>query len=358
MKYPIIALMVATTALITLPTAQAQAPNLEKMDAVQRALPDGPVALVDGKPVTKDDFLFLYKSKLARMHLASGGKKLGKNVRIKAGIGTLAELVQREILSQLGTRRKLTVTQKEVQAAYDTQLKVLIEEFTTEDNTPTEKDILERSGQTREGAIEDMYKALLVEKASKALADDKGVTLTDQEAREFYDKNKARFQRPGMLHLKQIFIRAEGDKKKSAKDSWESAEKAIKKAQARFLVGESFDAIAKSVSDGQDAQQGGDMGMRPTQAIPPIYVEKAGSMEIGETSEPFKSDQGWHILRLVAREGAADVPFEEAREWIKERLMQVKVAAAVEEYTQPIIEDVTRVQIFLQLRPVEEEVSN
>ena len=352
MKSPIVALMTAAAVTLVALSGSAQAPPLEKMDNVQRALPDGPVALVDDKPVTKDDFLFLYRSQLARIRLSTGGKSIDDATRVKAGIGTLAELIQREILSQLGTRRKLKVSSSEVQKAYDDQLAILIREFTDGENAPTEQDILNRSGQTRESALEDMYKSLLIEKASNALAEDKGLKVSKEEVREFYEKNKARFQRPGMLHLKQIFIRA--DNGKAGDDTWKKAEEAIKKAEARFQVGESFEGVAKSMSDGRDKEQGGDMGMRPTQTIPPIYVEKAGTMEVGATSEPFKSDQGWHIVRLVAREGAADIPMDEATEFIKSRLMQVKVAAAVEEYCRPILTDESRVQIFLQLRPIEE----
>ncbi len=354
MKYIIFTLAAATLTVCTAFSAVAQAPALEKMDAVQRALPDGPVALVDGKAITKDDYLFLYKSQLARIHLASGGKKLGEDVRVKAGISTLAELIQREVLVQLGMRRKLDVPQSAVKEAYAKQLELLRKEFTVEGKVPTEEEILLRSGQEHDGALEDMHKALLVEKASKALAEDKGLTLTDKEAREFYDENKSRFQRPGMLHLKQIFVRVENPG--TADDaSWDKAEAAIKKAVARIQVGESFEGVAKSMSNGQDAEQGGDMQMRPTQSIPPVYVDKAGTMKDGETSEPFKSDQGWHIIRLIAREGESDVTFDDAKDWIKERLMQVKIAAAVEEYCQPILADDNRVQIFLQLRPPAEE---
>jgi parvulin-like peptidyl-prolyl isomerase len=334
--------------------ARAQAPDLSEMDAVQRALPDGPVALVDGKPVTRDDFLFLYQSQLARMTFASGGKDIPESVRIKAGVSTLAELVQREIVSQLGERRNLKVSQAEIDEAYGKQMKLLIKEFTTDTHTPTEAEILERSGQTREEGLRDIYKALMVEKATKALAEEKKLTITDQEAREFYEKNNARFQRPDTIHLKQIYARPGTDPAKADEKAWAAAEKKIRDAEARFKVGESFEGVAKAVSDGRDKDNGGDMGARPAQALPPEFVEMSKSMNPGDTSAPFKSGYGWHIIRLVAREGEANVPFEEAKAFIKDRLLVVKRVAAVEEYCRPIMDDEERVQIFLQLHLPEE----
>jgi parvulin-like peptidyl-prolyl isomerase len=325
------------------------------MDTVQRALPDGPVALVDGKPVTREDFMFLYQSQLARMEFASNGKEITDDMRVKAGINTVAELIQREIVSQYGERKQLKVTQAEIDDAYAKQMKLLIKEFTAPTHTPTEAEILERSGQSKEDAMRDIFKALMVEKATKALAEEKKVEVTDKEAREFYDRNTERFQRPDTIHLKQIYARPGENPATADEKAWAAAEKKIMDAEARFKVGESFEGVAKAVSDGKDKDNGGDMGPRPAQALPPVYVEKAKTMEIGDTTPPFKSEHGWHILRLVAREGSANVPFEEAMEFIKNRLILVKRDAAVGEYCQPIMGDEERVQIFLQLRAPEEK---
>lgn len=335
--------------------AGAQAPDLSGMDTVERALPDGPVALVDGKAVTHDDFIFLYQSQIARIEFSTEKKEIPDDVRTKVGIGTLGELVQREIMSQLGERRNLKVTQAEIDEAYAKQIKLLIKEFTSTTHTPDEAEILKRSGQTKEDAQRDIYKAIMVEKASKLLADEKKLTVTDQEVKEFYDKNTQRFQRPDTIHLKQIYARPGENPATADEKSWAAAEKKIKDAEARFKVGESFEGVAKAVSDGKDKENGGDMGPRPAQALPPVFVEQAKNLKVGETSAPFKSEYGWHIIRLVAREGEANVPLAEAKDFIKERLMVVKRAAAVEEYCQPIMADEERVQIFLQLRVPEEK---
>jgi parvulin-like peptidyl-prolyl isomerase len=337
--------------------AIAQAPDLSGMDTVQRALPDGPVALVDGKPVTRADFMFLYQSQLARMDFASGGKDIPDDVRVKAGISSLAELVQREIVSQFGERRNLKVSQAEIDEAYAKQMQLLIKEFTTPEHTPNEAEILQRSGQSKEEALRDIYKALMVEKATKVLAEEKKLVITDKEAKEFYDKHTERFQRPDTIHLKQIYAKPGENPATADEKAWAAAEKKIKDAEARFKVGESFEGVAKAVSDGKDRENGGDMGPRPAQALPPVYVEMAKTMKIGDTTPPFKSEFGWHIIRLVAREGEANVPFEEAKDFIKGRLILVKQVAVVEEYCQPIMADEERVQIFLQLRMPQESTA-
>jgi len=334
----------------------AQAPNLERMDIVQKALPDGPVALVDGAPVTRGDFLFLYHSQC--MTMAARGKKLDDEVRVKAGITTLAELVQREILSQFALRRQLTIPQAEVDDAYTRQMKTLVERFSTGDHVPTEAEILERSGQTREDAIADIRKALLVDKASDVLAKEKNLTVTEAEVRAFYDKYEERFRRPGLLHLKQIYARPGAEPATATEKDWAAAEKKIKNAEARFKVGDSFEGIAKSVSDGKDREMGGDMGARPAGELPPVYVERSRSMKEGEVSPAFKSEYGWHIIQLVARESESEVPYEKARTGIERQLWDLKKLAAVDDYCRPIMGDDERVKIFLELQIPEEALAD
>ena len=182
-------------------------------------------------------------------------------------------------------------------------MKTLIERFSTDEFTPTENDLLERSGQTKEDALRDIpRKALMVDLASDALADEKKVTVSDAEARDFYNKYQERFQRPGMLHLKQIYVRPGKDPATATEKDWADAEKKVSNAAARFQVGDTFEAVARSMSDGKDREQGGDMEMRPASNLPPVYVERSKSMKEGETSEPFRSEFGWHIIRLMARE--------------------------------------------------------
>lgn len=345
-RSPFFFLLLAAT-LMAVP-AVAQAPNLERMDIVQKALPDGPIALVDGEPVNRGDFLFLYHSQC--MTMAARGKKLDDETRVKAGITTLAELVQREILSQLAERRKLTVPQAEVDAAYKRQMETLIERFTIDGNTPDEKEILERSGQTKEDAMTDIRKALLVDKASDVLAKEKNLTVTDAEVRQFYEKYRERFRRPGMLHLKQIYARPGTDPATATEKDWAEAEKKIKKAEARFKVGDTFEGIAKSTSDGKDREMGGDMGARSAAELPPVYVERSTTMKEGEISPAFKSEYGWHIIQLVARESAEDVTFETAKAGIERQLWDLKKLAAVDDYCKPIMGDEERVQIFLELQ--------
>ena len=62
--------------------------------------------------------------------------------------------------------------------------------------------------------------------------------------------------------------------------------------------GADFSEIAKTVSDGQNADNGGDLGWRKLADIPSLFAEYVPDMSQGDVSEPIKSPSGFHIIQI------------------------------------------------------------
>lgn len=340
-------------------TALAQAPDLDRMDVVERATPDGPVALVDGMPVDREDFLFLYRSQLTLLSMQSRAPSLDDTVRIQVGMRSLGELIQREILWQEAGRRKLTVSEEEVTTAYDIKLKGLQEQLAAEGNAAaTEEQILAKAGQTKAEARESVRKTLLVNKVWEAIGREAKVSVSDEEAAKFYEARPQLFERPGGLHLKQIFVRPHSAGRELDEAAWSAARARMEKALARIRSGQSFEAAARDVSEAPDAKDGGDMGMIPVAQLPPFYVEGARDLKPGETSNIIQSEHGFHVIKLVETEEGGKVPLAEARDRIKSVLVEAKKEDAVNAFCAPILNDPSRVRIFLSLEVPPESFSN
>jgi parvulin-like peptidyl-prolyl isomerase len=81
-------------------------------------------------------------------------------------------------------------------------------------------------------------------------------------------------------------------------------------AKAKALLGElnggaNFAALAQQSSeDASTAANGGDLGWFPRDAplMPPVVVEMAFALEPGDTSDVIESEQGYHIIKVEARE--------------------------------------------------------
>lgn len=65
--------------------------------------------------------------------------------------------------------------------------------------------------------------------------------------------------------------------------------------------GMSFAEASASYSDAPDALEGGNLGWRNASQIPPGFLESLKSMQPGEVSKPFRSQNGVHILKLNDR---------------------------------------------------------
>ncbi|MDZ4671120.1 MAG: peptidylprolyl isomerase [Phototrophicales bacterium] len=70
-----------------------------------------------------------------------------------------------------------------------------------------------------------------------------------------------------------------------------------------LLNGESFATLAASLGTDGTAQRGGELGWLNTeQGIDVTFGEKARTLPIGEISEPFQTDFGWHVMQVRDRE--------------------------------------------------------
>jgi peptidyl-prolyl cis-trans isomerase SurA len=82
----------------------------------------------------------------------------------------------------------------------------------------------------------------------------------------------------------------------------EVAELKVKAQQVsqRAKGGESFAALALSFSQAMDkGANGGEMGLRPADRYPSLFVESTQALRTGDVTEPVQSGAGFHILKVL-----------------------------------------------------------
>lgn len=115
---------------------------------------------------------------------------------------------------------------------------------------------------------------------------------TARENGEFPSQTEAR--------VRQIQISLPSD---PSEEQVQSAERQIQSVYDQLQSGDAdFAALAQEYSDGEDASDGGDLGWISYNAS---YVDelkvKAFNMEPGQVSEPFRTDVGFHVIRVEER---------------------------------------------------------
>jgi peptidyl-prolyl cis-trans isomerase SurA len=70
----------------------------------------------------------------------------------------------------------------------------------------------------------------------------------------------------------------------------------------QILAGDDFATVAESISeDTQSAAEGGDLGWAEGDAYVGPFTAIIESLPIGELSEPFRTEFGWHIAEVIDR---------------------------------------------------------
>lgn len=82
------------------------------------------------------------------------------------------------------------------------------------------------------------------------------------------------------------------------------AQRALERARA----GEDFTALARELSDAADRASGGQLGLRPADRYPTLFLDAIRSLAVGGISELVRSGAGFHVLKLVEKRNAGLPP--------------------------------------------------
>ncbi|MEK7947235.1 peptidylprolyl isomerase [Pigmentiphaga sp. YJ18] len=106
---------------------------------------------------------------------------------------------------------------------------------------------------------------------------------------------------PSDLSLAQILVRVpEGSSSDMVARLRRKAETLLQQARG----GADFAQLAASSSDGEEALRGGDLGSRPTDRWPSMFVDAVAQLSQGGISEIIQSGNGFHIIKLVERKSS------------------------------------------------------
>lgn len=105
---------------------------------------------------------------------------------------------------------------------------------------------------------------------------------------------------------------------------------------------EDFAKVAKENSDGQSAQNGGDIGWSTKDQLIQPVADKAFSMKTGGISEPIESPLGFHVLKLEEKKTDNDQDLVHLRQifvkkttfadWLKEKMKKYPVTIFLKDY--------------------------
>lgn len=330
--------------------AAAQAPDLDKMDVVLKSVPDGPVAKVNGRLVERDDFVRLYQAELLGLMRDNQMPDAPDTLRAQLGLRCVGLLIERELLYDEARKRKITVPADHIEKAWLAQVaqtqKVVKER---ENKDLTEADVLRRLGfSKREEVFASLERALVTEKMRATVVRESDLKITDEEVKKEFDEDKADYSVPARLHLQQIFINPDKIPGTRAEKESKARERATQ-AFDRLTTGQSFEGVARAMSDAPDAQSGGDMTMQAVNNLPSFMVNAAANLKPGGISDVIQSEFGFHIFKLVAFEAPQEASLAGNERAVRNQILAQRAAEVVHDYCDKLVKEGAEVQVYLEL---------
>jgi len=168
--------------------------------------------------------------------------------------------------------------------------------------------------------IEDQ---LLVEKIAEGLFPSE-TRVNDDELKSYYKEHQEEFYRPEKVHVYQIVV-----------PTRDEAEKIRQDVQDAKLT---FESAARQHSLSPDAAKGGDLGFFSKNEKIAAFNE-AFALKTGELSKPIHSRYGFHLLKVVEKQPAKKLTFNEARGDVSKSVKRLKEVKIYKEWVTKLLKD-------------------
>ncbi|MFW6155785.1 MAG: peptidyl-prolyl cis-trans isomerase [Armatimonadota bacterium] len=210
----------------------------------------------------------------------------------------LDELIVRHLIFAEADRRGLKVGTPEV----DEALARIVEQHGSQAGFER---WLHENGQTEKGLRMELQRELLLDKLIG-----RQMGLTEDGIRRYYDSHSEQFTEAPRVHLLDIVTVTMDD---------------AFIARERLAAGHEFAVVAREMSRDPTAEQGGDRGwIEPDDVLRERVSDVVFALEEGEISDPVDCGDHAHVFFAKEVEQGRQIPFEEAREAVIERIREVR----------------------------------
>ena len=199
------------------------------------------------------------------------------------------------------------------------------------DAEPTEQE-MQQYFKTNAARYQDPEKKNLVLLIADGAKIAESLTPTDQDLQVMYNENQASFRVPERVHVRHILLMTQGKPASDDAKIKAKAEDLVKQLRA----GADFAAMAKKNSednqgpDGGSAAKGGDLGWVTRGQMVGEFEKATFSLKPMVISDPVKTQYGYHIIQVLAREDARLKPFPEVKDDLAKQWKQQRVNAMMQ----------------------------
>lgn len=161
---------------------------------------------------------------------------------------------------------------------------------------------------------------LLAKKAEEVAVNNK-VVVTEDEVKQYYEKNKEQYFQPKLFKASHVFVKV--NPSATAEEKAALQERAVKLME-RAKTGEDFYNLAYYESDDRSRYVGGSLGSFHAGQMVRELDAALQQLQPGEIAGPIQTLYGFHIIKLDDVQEARQLTFEQAVDKIRTRLTEDK----------------------------------
>lgn len=266
------------------------------------------------------------KTQARKISSSSAQKKSTPKQPPTVAESTSGEAILPNVLAKIGDwtitieefKERLTALQ-ELMPDYDInnteQNKLILQELLRQQLLVQEAEQSGLAGKKEIGqAVEEFRRTLLVREVAAGIVGD--ITVTDEEAQEYYTQNPQDFAAPVQWRVRELVV---------------DIEEEAKAVLVELYQGADFVAMVNQKSKAKSATEGGDLGYLSAFDFPKME-DIVSTLEVGGISSVFKGPEGFYIVKLEDTKGGELQDFAELKEELKAGLTFSKQQQAIVEH--------------------------
>jgi peptidyl-prolyl cis-trans isomerase SurA len=174
------------------------------------------------------------------------------------------------------------------------------------------------------------------------------ITIGKDEVQKYYEAHQKEFIRPEQVALREIEVSTEGKKESELPDLKKKAETALQ----RVKDGEDFGEIAKRLSDGSTAKQGGFLGVYKRGELSKQLEDIVFKMKKSGLSDVLDTKQGYLVLQVMEHYDEGQQPLSKVENEITDKLYSARMEPALRDYLKML-----REQSYVVIKPGFQDVA-
>jgi peptidyl-prolyl cis-trans isomerase SurA len=210
----------------------------------------------------------------------------------------------------------------------DEQFKSIVENIKKSNNLEDEEQFqaaLKQEGMTMADLRRALERQMLASEAQRRDVVEK-ISVTEAEARAYYEAHKQEFTTPSELTLREILIEVPVTDRGVNVAEDDAAKAEAEDIRKRLLGDEPFARLAAESSDAPSKANGGLIGPIKHDELAEALQSRIDKMKVGELTEVIRTQRGYQILKLETRTETRIRSFEDARSDISNKVAAEKSA--------------------------------